>query len=179
MANSQRLYDLNAACMLIVVSILLGAFYYQFGLHENPCPLCLLQRMGMIGVIVGLAMNMQLGFHRLHFAAVNVASLVGATFSIRQVLLHICPVTGEPTGFGEPMMGLHLYTWGVLIFAASILGSSILLTLVKEHPEESDRRPSLFEQIVFGLASLVCFVNVAATFAMCWFGPCCDDGPCP
>lgn len=135
--------------------------------------------MGMIGVIVGLGMNTQFGFHRIHFAAVNLAALVGAVFSIRQVLLHVCPVAGEPSGYGDPIMGMHLYTWGVLIFAASILGSSLLLTLVKDESPESVRRPSLFEQIVFQLTAIVCFANVAATFAMCWLGPCCDDGPCP
>ncbi len=179
MMNYQRLYDVNSACMLIVVSILLGAFYFQFGLHENPCPLCLLQRMGMIGVIVGLAMNTQFGFQRIHFAAVNLAALVGAMFSIRQVLLHVCPIAGKPSGYGDPIGGMHLYSWGVLIFAASILGSSILSTLVKDEQQESTRKPSLFEQVVFQLAAMVCLANVAATFAMCWLGPCCDDGPCP
>nr|WP_234824101.1 disulfide bond formation protein B [Bremerella cremea] len=158
--------------MLVVVSVLLGAFYFQFGLHEDPCPLCLLQRMGMIGVILGLAMNTQFGFHRLHFAAVNLAALVGAMFSIRQVLLHICPVAGEPSGYGDAFFGMHLYSWGVLVFAASILGSSILLTLVNEKPPESTRKQSMFEQIVFHLAALVCFANVVSTFALCSFGPC-------
>jgi len=56
---------------------------------------------------------------------VIIAALVGSSFSIRQVLLHICPVAGETTGYGDPVLGMHLYTWGVVIFALSIIGSVV------------------------------------------------------
>ena len=114
--NSKGLYIANSAAMLMVSSALVGALFFQFGLHENPCPLCLLQRMGMFGVILGLGFNTYFGFKKEHFGLVITAALVGVTFSIRQILLHICPVAGEATGYGEPVLGMHLYSWGVVIF---------------------------------------------------------------
>ena len=77
--------------MLILASVLLGAFYFQYGLSEDPCPLCLLQRMGMIGVALGLSFNTFFGFGKKHFAFVIFAAVVGCGFSTRQVLLHIAP----------------------------------------------------------------------------------------
>ena len=52
----------NSACILLICIILISALYFQFGLHEEPCPLCLLQRMAMMGVILGLSLNIYFGF---------------------------------------------------------------------------------------------------------------------
>lgn len=179
MQNKQGLYTANSLCMLIVCSILLGAFYFQFVLGEHPCPLCLLQRMGMLGVILGLACNTWLGFRNEHVAIVLISALVGVTFSIRQVLLHVCPVPGEPTGYGTPVMGMHLYTWGVLIFGASILFAAVFLLMIKNEPADTRRTPIAFEKGAFHLAAGICLANVIATFFECGFGPCCENGPCP
>ncbi|PQJ21145.1 disulfide bond formation protein B [Tenacibaculum sp. SG-28] len=167
----------NSICILIVCSILLGALYFQFGLHEDPCPLCLLQRMGMIGVIFGLSLNVIFGFDAKHFAVVLVAALVGMVFSVRQVLLHICPVPGD-TGYGTPVFGMHLYTWGVLIFIASILGSSIFLFFNDRFPAKETHTIEKFEKYVVAFATILIFVNFVATIFECQLGPCCENGPC-
>jgi disulfide bond formation protein DsbB len=41
---------LNVLFVLAVCAILLGAFAVQFLFGELPCPLCLLQRLALIGV---------------------------------------------------------------------------------------------------------------------------------
>ncbi|MCH2229565.1 MAG: disulfide bond formation protein B [Crocinitomicaceae bacterium] len=168
---------LNSACILIVCSILLGALYFQFGLSEDPCPLCLLQRMGMIGVIFGLSLNVFFGFDAKHFSVVIVSALIGILFSGRQVLLHICPVDGD-TGYGTPFFGMHLYSWGVLIFVASILGSALFLLFHERFKRESNPTPLNFERYSVYLATLIIFVNVIATVFECQLGPCCENGPC-
>ena len=38
--------------------------------------------------------------------------------STRQILLHILPVD---KGYGEPILGLHLYTWALITFEIVIL----------------------------------------------------------
>ncbi len=177
--NPQRLYNLNSLCALILCGVLSGAFVFQYGLGENPCPLCLLQRMGMLGVILGLSLNTFFGFDPRHFSFVILAALVGGGFSTRQVLLHIAPKPGEPLGYGSPFLGMHLYTWGVLIFFACIVGAASFLFVIRTIPQEQDRSPSSFEKFVFGFAALLCTVNVIGTVAMCQFGPCCENGPCP
>ncbi len=177
--NQKILSIFNSCAILIVCSILMGAFYFQFGLHEDPCPLCLLQRMGMIGVILGLAMNIQFGFNSKHFGIVIIAALVGFTFSSRQVLLHICPSPDEAGGYGSPIMGMYLYSWGVLIFLASILGSAIFLLFIGSQKNKTEKKVFLFEKIVFFIAAIITLTNFIATYFECFFGPCCENGPCP
>jgi disulfide bond formation protein DsbB len=179
MMNKPGLYIANSVCMLIICSVLIGAFYFQFGLGENPCPLCLVQRMGMLGVILGLGFNTYFGIRSEHVALVIISALIGATFSIRQVLLHICPVAGEPTGYGSPVLGMYLYSWAVVIFASTILGAALFLILMKDEPAGTTRKPALFEKSVFLLAGGLCLANVLAAFMECQFGPCCENGPCP
>ena len=179
MQNRQALYTANGLCTLVLCGILLGAFYFQFFLHEDPCPLCLLQRMGMLGVLFGLACNTWFGFRNEHIALVLIAALVGVTFSIRQVLLHVCPVPGEPTGYGTPVMGMHLYTWGVLIFGATVLVAAVFLLLVRPETAGARRAPAAFEKSVSLLAVGLCLGNVVATLFECGLGPCCENGPCP
>ncbi len=177
--NKNGLYIANSAAMLMVSSVLMGAFYFQFGLGENPCPLCLLQRMGMMGVIFGLALNTYFGFRKEHFGIVILAALIGSSFSIRQILLHICPVAGEATGYGSAVFGMHLYSWAVVIYVASMLGSVIFLFLFKDEKKGLKRTPLTFEKIVFYLIVLLIVANVVATFFECSIGPCCENGPCP
>ena len=167
----------NSFCILIVCSILSGALYFQFGLHEDPCPLCLLQRMGMMGVIFGLALNSFFGFDAKHFAIVIIAALVGAVFSVRQVLLHIAPVPGD-TGYGTPIFGMHLYSWGVLIFMASILGSALFLLFGDKFKAKEAIETHTFEKVTVYIAFAIIIVNVIATLFECQLGPCCEDGPC-
>ncbi len=162
-----------------MASVLLGAFYFQFGLHEDPCPLCLLQRMGMLGICLGLSMNTHWGFRSEHVGVVIIASLVGVTFSIRQVLLHVCPLPGEPTGYGSAVLGMHLYSWAVVVFAATILGAACFLFLIKNEEPETRRTPSGFERSSCFFAGFLCAANVIATLWECGLGPCCENGPCP
>lgn len=168
---------LNSVCMFIVSSILLGALYFQFGLGEDPCPLCLLQRMGMMGILFGLSLNIYYGFRSEHFAIVVISSLVGLVFSTRQVLLHICPEPGVEPGYGSPIFGMYLYSWGVLIFIASILASSIFLFFIPKYRTKLSK-PILIERVSFFLVVLIVLINVIATFFECQFGPCCENGPC-
>ena len=177
--NAQRLYNANSFCALLMVGVLIGAFYFQYGLGENPCPLCLLQRMGMLGVILGLSLNTFFGFSKRHFAFVILAALMGGGFSTRQVLLHISPEPGETLGYGTPFLGIHLYSWGVLIFLASIIGSAVFLFAIDDENLAEPRTPSHFEKSVFYGSFLVCLANFLSTFLMCGFGPCCENGPCP
>jgi disulfide bond formation protein DsbB len=178
MMNSQALYNVNAACILVICGILGGAFYFQFGLHEQPCPLCLLQRMAMLGLISALVFNMYFGIRNEHIALVIVSAMVGVTFSIRQVLLHICPVPGEPTGYGTAVLGMHLYSWGVLVFGASTLGAAGFLVLAQNEAPDTRRLPSQFEKFAFYAGSFMCLANVVATCFECGLGPCCENGPC-
>jgi disulfide bond formation protein DsbB len=179
MRNSQLLYTVNSLCILGLSLVLAGAFYFQFGLGENPCPLCLLQRMGMFGVILGLGFNTAFGFRKEHAALVIGSALIGASFSIRQILLHISPTPGQPTGYGSAIFGMHLYSWAAVVFATAIAGTAVFLFLVRDETPGTRRMASTFEWGALYLATLLCLMNVVAAFAECRLGACCENGPCP
>ncbi len=179
MMPEKSLYTVNSICSLVVLLILSGAFYFQFGLGENPCPLCLLQRMAMLGMIFGISLNTYFGFKKEHFSVVIISALIGVTFSTRQVLLHVSPVLGESTGYGTAVFGMHLYSWAVLVFVASILVAAILLACIKEEKKSNERVPGAFEKGVFYFAIFICLANLISAFFECGLGPCCESGPCP
>jgi disulfide bond formation protein DsbB len=121
------------AFLLAYIGVLSTAmFFFQFALGELPCPLCILQRMGMMLSSLG---PLYIVIHSLRgtlapadfmtglgFAIVG--ALLGAAMSIRQILLHIMP--GDP-GYGTAVLGLHLYTWALVSFVVVLAFAGVLL----------------------------------------------------
>lgn len=116
---------INILALLALIGVLAGSLHLQFGIGEQPCPLCLVQRSAMIGLAVGPLMNLLWGMKPAHYALSILAAMVGGAASIRQILLHIA-TPGDP-GYGPAVMGLHLYTWAAITFAVAIAGCAILL----------------------------------------------------
>lgn len=126
------------AFLVAYIGVLSGAmFYFQFALGELPCPLCILQRMGMMlsslgplyivirslrGTLAPADFMTGLGF-------AIVGALLGSAMSIRQILLHIMP--GDP-GYGTAIFGLHLYTWALVSFIVVLVFAGVLLTFGTE-----------------------------------------------
>ncbi len=122
MIDSKRLFIFLD--VIVICFILLFAFYIQIFWHEQPCPLCLLQRLGLIGIATGLVLNLRFGISSKHYAVALLSALFGIAVSIRQILLHIVP--GTPA-FGAPVFGLHLYTWSFIGYVAMLLYIGLLL----------------------------------------------------
>lgn len=115
--------------------VMLSAFFIQFVEGEFPCPLCMLQRYGMILSTLGaLLIVMQARRGTLTVAKYSQglgmgllgALIGGAEVSVRQILLHIKP--GDP-GYGAPVLGLHLYTWALITFVIVIAYCGVQLVL--------------------------------------------------
>lgn len=169
--------NINALAILALFGVLLSAFGVQFLEHEEPCPLCMLQRIGMIGVASSLLLNIKFGMHTSHYALALLSSLVGGTVALRQISLHVCP--GFPE-FGMPVLGLSLYTWSFIVFACSILGVAILLFLMdvksaEEARVEAEKHPwnALTTVALFAILSITA-ANIFTTYMQCGFGPCQD-----
>jgi disulfide bond formation protein DsbB len=180
---------LNFAGMMAMIGMLLGAYIYQFHYRELPCTLCQLQRVAMLAIAFGAAMNVMLGPDPRHYGVCLVSAVFGLTVSIRQTFLHINPyfdtIASRPTlspltnpPFGQAVMGLHLYVWGVVLFAAVILAVGIVLLLRgqftprKREPGWLSRLASMGVGTLFVTASL----ETLTTFLECGFGHCPDDG---
>lgn len=115
----------NVFALFALIGVLAGSLHLQFGVGEQPCPLCLIQRSAMIGLAIGPAMNLLWGIRARHYALSILAAFVGGAASTRQILLHIA-APGDP-GYGPSVMGFHLYTWALVTFVIAAVGCTILL----------------------------------------------------
>ena len=166
---------LNALGLLAISAALLMAFADQFLKHDLPCPLCLLQRAGMVIAGVGIAMNVAIGPRPAHYAMAIISAVVGAAVALRQIALHVVPGTG---GYGDPFLGLHFYTWAFVVFALIILGSAAMLFFEGQFEAEAEpapRRLAGLSLAAFALFALLALGNTASTVAECELGPCPDD----
>lgn len=116
---------INLAALLGLIGVLAGSLHLQFGIGEQPCPLCIVQRSAMIGLAVGPMMNLLWGMNARHYALSILAAVVGAAGSTRQILLHIA-TPGDP-GYGPAVLGWHLYTWALVTFVVGIVGCALLI----------------------------------------------------
>lgn len=116
---------LNMVALAALLLVLAGSLFLQFGLGEQPCPLCLIQRSGMIGLAIGPMLNLVRGLRPAHYAISILAACVGGAGSIRQILLHIATPGDE--GFGPAVLGFHLYTWADIVFVIAVIGCALLL----------------------------------------------------
>lgn len=115
----------NIVSLFALVGVLAGSLHLQFGSGELPCPLCLVQRSGMIGLAVGPALNLLWGMKARHYALSILAALVGGAGSARQILMHIADPAD--VGYGPAVFGLHLYTWAFVTFLVAVAGCALLL----------------------------------------------------
>ena len=172
---------LNVVALLGVLVVLSGSLLLQFGAGEQPCPLCLVQRSGMIGLAVGPAMNLLWGLRPRYYAISILAALVGGAGSVRQILLHIA--TPGDQGFGPAVLGFHLYTWADIVFVAAIGLIAVIMLFdrpLMAHDKGLMRAsaPSLQRTLAFAVVAWVAIYAVIITVAIipeCGVGMCPDD----
>jgi disulfide bond formation protein DsbB len=161
---------INAFLMITVMGVITAAFYQQFFRKEQPCPLCLLQRLGMIGVATGCMMNLKFGLKIRHYALSILSAIFGAVVAGRQILLHICP---DFPVFGIPVLGLSLYVWSFIVFTCAVFG--IVLMLFLYNPINRDPIPiNWFETIAIVYVIAVTLVNFILVVKQCGWGFCTD-----
>ncbi len=167
---------INSYAVLGICGVLLGAYYIQFVEGEFPCPLCLLQRLAMLGVAFGAMLNLRYGIHTRHYGVSLLSAIFGASVSIRQILLHIDP---SDSGYGSPVLGMHLYTWAFIVFAVVILLIGIMMFFETQFEENADNKStsslSRFIKAVFFLVVFIAAANVVTTFLKCGLGQCPDN----
>ncbi len=74
--------------------------------------------------MVGLALNVRFGPKPSHYAVVILSALAGSLISVRQILLHVAPGTGS---YGAELLGLHFYTWALIVYFLIVAGSAVML----------------------------------------------------
>ncbi|WP_432240158.1 disulfide bond formation protein B [Herbaspirillum robiniae] len=164
---------LNVLGLLAICASLGIAFYYQLALKELPCPLCLLQRAGMILMGIGLMMNVRFGVKAAHYGVALAGALATGVIALRQVFLHITP--GD-AGYGSTFMGLHFYTLTALSSLAAVAGIALLLMLKSwEAPARDPAWKSAGGKLACILFILLVAGNLVSTVLECGGGACEDD----
>jgi len=153
---------LNLLFIYVLCIVLLGGYAYQYIKSEDPCPLCLLQRLGMIGVATALLLNLRFGIKAQHYGLAIVSASLGRMVSLRQIGLHVCP---EFPTFGEPVLGFDLYVWAYIVFTCSIFSAAVL-TIIYGYYKNLTYPPSwnLADRIAFWSIVFLTVTNALATF---------------
>jgi disulfide bond formation protein DsbB len=166
----ERLVRLGYTLLIFaLMGILSAAYYQQYFKHEMPCPLCLLQRIAMFGVSLGAFMQLRMGIQAKFTSFSLFFAFFGASVSIRQILLHICP--GSPI-FGIPVYGVNLYTWAFLAFAGAIV--ALALALFLEPEKKNISHTNLIEWIAGIVIVVLLIANGITTYFECGFNICPD-----
>jgi len=164
---------LNILAVLAISGVLLFAFYWQLARGELPCPLCLVQRLGLIGAGLGFVLNVRFGSSESHYGVVIVSALIGGAAATRQILLHIVPDTGS---YGSVLYGWHFYTWALVAFVAIAALAGLLLFTEAQFVEGThDLRPTMAAQAVGWLFVAVALASAVSTLLECGFGACPDN----
>ncbi len=170
MTKHSSVLVLNALLIFVICGVLLGAYDIQFFHHEQPCPLCLLQRLAMIGIACGALMNLRFGIQPLHYGISLLSLTFGASVSLRHIALHICP---QMPPAGEAVLGFHLYVWAFLVFGCSLLAITIMLMLYdKKTDGVKPKKMSILFMLAFAILLITTFTNVITTFLQCKWGVC-------
>jgi len=160
----------NVLALLGITGLLLIVFWYQFARGELPCPMCLLQRLGLIAAGVGFLLNVRYGASESHYGIAILSALAGAAAAGREILLHNAPGSGA---YGASLFGLHFYTGAFIVFCLIILVCGALLFIEGQFVEGvRDLRPSLLAQALGWVFVLVALGNAISTLLLCGVGPC-------
>jgi len=174
--SPKRSHILNAIGLLAICAVLGFAFLDQFVNGDLPCPLCILQRAGFVGVGLGLALNLKFGARPSHYAIAILSAMAGGLISARQMLLHIVPGTGT---YGDPFLGLHFYSWAFLLSVVIVAGCAVLLLFDRQfEPLPADvapRRLGTLAIVGFFLFAALSLGNGASTVLECGQGLCPDN----
>ena len=168
--------DLNAIGLLCLSGVLAYALWSQFIDEELPCPLCLLQRLGFVGVMAGLLLNLVFGPRPAHYGLASLSAVFGMAAALRQTALHVIPGSGT---YGPPLFGLHFYVWAFILFGVILVGLIVMFSCNAQYSEE-EHYLSFSRQNALGKCTLIACVgvvvlNLLSTFAQCGPFVCPDD----
>lgn len=164
----------NSLGILGILAVLLMALFLQLRLHELPCPLCLLQRVGFLSIAFGFFLNLRYGFRPSHYSVIILSAVLTGFIALRQVSLHIVPGTGS---YGDAIFNIHLYTWAFIISTATIVISSLMLGVDSQYNKINRiyRGWATTGKICFWLILIMIVFNLISTSLECGLQPCPED----
>lgn len=154
---------INALWIFGLAAVLLSGCIFQFTVQQNPCGLCMLQRLGMLCVAIGPMLNLRFGFNPLHYGISLCGIFFGGAVSLRQMAHHIAN--------GSPIFGQGICSCSFLTFAASLAVIVLLLFLYPYHDKKAVKMHAL-EILGFALMIAIAVLNAILAFMECGLGIC-------
>ena len=145
--------------LIILTLASFAALFFQLTLAELPCALCVMQRMGLYAISIGLLLNLSRGYHSKHYLMVILAALITSFMALIQILLHIVPGTGS---YGDALWGLHLYTWTFILCMACIIYATLAGLFVQEKAALISN--GYFSKILFSFLFISLILNIISAF---------------
>lgn len=175
--KAQFIVFLNSLSLLVICMILFTAFLFQLMDHQVPCPLCLLQRVGLILAGFGFYFNIRHEFRNSHYALTTMACILTGAVATRQILLHIRP--GDP-GYSTKFLGFHFYTWSLIttILIIFIVSGIMVLSDLSEELFFPRFLKKINKYISYGVCiafDIIVTISLILTFLECGFGQCLDN----
>ncbi|WP_455465855.1 disulfide bond formation protein B [Bartonella sp. B39] len=171
--NPHFVIFMNILGLIGLSAVLVVAFYYQLVKFELPCPLCLLQRVGLMLAGCGFLLNIHHKVRSTHYGMVILGCMVTSTIAARQVFLHITP---DDLGYGSTFFGLHFYTWAFIISVLCILAVSVVMILSEfAHKFKIFSPFPILSKIASFLFVFLIAANLISTILECGGGQCADD----
>lgn len=180
--TSQRLlallnYVYLLLVMFVIAGILTAAMTLQYANGELPCPLCLLERVAMLGVCFGIMLNFRHGFSYQNTGFSLLFAIVLLVIAVRQSLLDIYPRPGHEY-IGSAIFGIHMPVWSIIIALCLLTAYAIKLAIlggdeylrqaeVAEFPAIRKLASALSVYII-----LICVVNLTSVILQCGLGEC-------
>ncbi|WP_409361068.1 disulfide bond formation protein B [Bartonella heixiaziensis] len=171
--NHHFIIFVNVLGLLGLSAVLLVAFYYQLVKFELPCPLCLLQRVGLILAGCGFLLNIHHRVKNTHYSMVILGCMVTSVVAARQVFLHITP---DDLGYGSTFFGLHFYTWAFIVSVLCIF-AVVFVMILSEVPYTFKMFSSfsVLSKVASFLFVFLIAANLVSTVLECGSGQCADD----
>jgi len=119
---------LNIVEILAIQLTIIFSLVFQIFLHDKPCALCLLQRIGFFGIILGLLMNLRFGLQPKHYTIILLSAFFTSLTSLRQVAINVVP----DGGYGTSLFGLHMYTWAFFVSTIFLIVTALILGINRQ-----------------------------------------------
>ncbi len=181
MKASNNLIKLVSAVEIFGICLMVSAaFFFQFIMHELPCPLCLLQRLGLLGIAFGFLLNAHYHVRPSHYSLSLLAAVLTAFISLRQIALHIT----DPIGYGSTLFGFHMYTWVFILSLSAIIYIALIISFEHQYElhknkqeisEGHNGKVRVFTHIIFALFITLITTNLLSTYFECGLSQCTDN----
>lgn len=169
------------AMMAVIAAILTAAMVLQYVWGELPCPLCLLQRVALLGICFGIMQQFRNGFSYQNTGYSLLFAIFLLIVSVRQTLLDIYPRPGHEY-IGSAVFGLHLPVWSILIALALLIAYALKLALWGGDEYLRDARLAeypLIRKLATALSLYVIaigLINFGSVVLQCGLGECHTSG---